>query len=183
MNDISMNTSTVMSGPSGRAMAQPMETSLVEALYQHLTMERNSSAQYFAMSLWFAERELRGFASFFKHESLSEQEHASNFANYLIARGQSVVLQDIAAPNQQWESIESVICHAFQMEADVTSSLHQLYSLAERATDTRSNVFLDPIIESQTKSEDEFAHILGKVRFANEQPPALLIIDNELSTN
>ena len=181
MNHISLNSTTVLSGPSGRAMAQPMETSLVEALYQHLTMERNASAQYFSMSLWFAERELRGFASFFKQESLTEQEHASNFANYLIARGQSVVLHDISAPNQEWNSIESVISYAFQMEADVTSSLHQLYSLAERATDTRSNVFLDPIIESQTKSEDEFAHILGKVKFANEQPSAILILDGELS--
>ena len=28
-------------GPAGRAMAQPMESSLVEAFHQHLTMERN----------------------------------------------------------------------------------------------------------------------------------------------
>ncbi len=146
-------------------------------------MERNASAQYFAMSLWFAERELRGFASFFKNESLTENEHAANFANYLIARGQSVELHEIASPKQKWESIDEIISYSFQMEADVTTSLHQIYSLAERVTDTRSNVFLDPIIESQTKSEDEFAYILGKIKFANNQPSAILIIDNELSTN
>ncbi len=181
MNDITLKSLNIKSGPSGRAMAQPMESSLVDSLYQHLTMERNASAQYFAMSLWFAERELRGFASFFKVESLTEHEHASNFANYLIARGQSVVLHEISAPNQNWNSIEEVISHAFQMESDVTTSLHQIYSMSERASDTRTNVFLDPIIESQTKSEDEFAYILGKVKFANDQPSAILIIDGELS--
>ncbi len=181
MNDINLKTTNIKSGPSGRAMAQPMETSLVEALSHHLTMERNASAQYFSMSLWFAEREMRGFSSFFKTESLSENEHASNFANYLIARGQTVQLQEIAVPRQTWTSIEEVISFSFQMEADVTTSLNQIYSMSERASDTRTNVFLDPIIESQIQSEDEFAYLLGKVKFAKEQPSAILLIDNELN--
>ena len=69
---------------------------------------------------------------------------------------------------------------SFQMESDVTTSLHQLYSMAERSTDTRTTVFLDPTIDAQVKSEDEFAYLLGRVRFAQNQPAALLIIDNEL---
>ena len=66
------------------------------------------------------------------------------------------------------------------MEADLTSSLQQLYSISERILDTRTNVFLDPIIEAQTKSEDEFANILGKVKFASNQPSAILLIDSDL---
>ncbi len=180
MKEIILQKLNISSGPSGRAIAQPMDNALVEALFHHLTMERSASSQYFSMSLWFLEREFRGFSSFFKNESLTEQEHASNFANYLIARGQSVVLEEIAAPKQDWNSIEEIISYSFQMEADVTSSLHQIYSMAERSSDTRTNVFLDPVIDSQTNSEDEFAHLLGKVRFANNQASAILIIDNEL---
>ncbi|MFM7753535.1 MAG: ferritin-like domain-containing protein, partial [Cyanobium sp.] len=66
----------VATGPAGRALAQPMDAALVEALQNHLSMERQASAAYFAMAIWFAERELRGFAHFFKHEAHSEQEHA-----------------------------------------------------------------------------------------------------------
>ena len=116
----------IKSGPSGRAMAEPMDIQLVEALHQHLTMERNASAQYFAASIWFAERELRGFAKYFRNESESEQKHASTFADYLIARGQNVVLEELAAPSQSWESIEQVFSSSFLMEADVTTSLHPL---------------------------------------------------------
>ena len=179
MTEIALNKLNIKSGPSGRAIAQPMESALVEGLFQHLTMERNASAQYFAMSLSYAEREFRGFSSFFKNESLTEQEHASNFANYLVARGQTVVLQELAAPKQNWDSIDEVIAYSFQMEADVTTSIHQLYATAERSSDTRTTVFLDPVVESQTKSEDNFAHILSRVKFANNQPSALLIIDGE----
>ena len=168
-------------GPSGRAMAEPMLADLVEGLHQHLTMERNASTQYFANSVWFAERELRGFSKFFKNEALSEQEHATKFADYLIARGQSVLLEELKAPIQRWNDLEELYSYSFQMEADVTTSLQQLYALAERSSDVRTTVFLDPIIEGQTGSEDEFAYLLGRVRFSENQPSALLIIDGELN--
>ncbi len=171
----------VAKGPAGRAMAEPMQVELVEALHQHLTMERNASVQYFAISLWFAERELRGFSKFFNDEAQNEQEHASKFSEYLIARGQSVVLEDLKSPIQSWQDIEEIFSASFLMEADVTTSLHQLYATAERDSDYRTTVFLDPVVEGQTSSEDEFAYLLGRVKFAQNQPSALLIIDSELN--
>ena len=170
-------------GPSGRAIAQPLDVDLLEALYQHTSLERVSSAQYLAMSLWFLERELRGFSSYFKNESLSEQEHGFKFAKYIIARGQSVVLEEVTKPIQDWKTVEEIVTLSFQMEADVTTSVQQLYAMAERANDTRTTVFLDPVIDEQINSEDEMAYILGKVKFASNDPSALLIIDNELNTN
>ena len=170
-------------GPSGRAVAQPIDLDLLEALYQHTSLERVSSAQYLSMSLWCLERELRGFSSFFKKESLSEQEHGFNFAKYIIARGQSVVLDEVTKPIQECKTIEELVTLSFQKEADVTTSVQQLYSMAERSNDTRTNVFLDPVIDEQIKSEDEMAYLLGKVKFAKNDPSALLIIDNELGIN
>ena len=174
-------TPNVSVGPAGRALAQPMDPSLLEALQQHLTMERRASAFYFANALWFGERELKGFSKFFHGESQSESTHAASFADYLVARGQTVQLEAIDAPRQSWNSFEEVMAASFLLEADVTASLQQLYSLAERSSDTRTTVFLDPIMEGQIASEHEFAHILGRVRFAGEQAAALLIIDAELA--
>ena len=168
-------------GPSGRAVAQPIESGLLENLFDHLTMERCANVQYFSIYLWFKERDLDGFASFFLSESQGEMDHALKFADYLIARGQNVKLKELPSPIQNWNSIEDLVSYSFNMEADLTSSLQQLYSISERNSDTRTNVFLDPIVEAQTKSEDEFAHILGKVKFANNQPSAILLIDTELN--
>ncbi len=182
MTALTGNTSlSVAKGPSGRAMAEPMEDSLVSAFQQHLTMERKASAVYFAFAIWFAERELRGFSTFFKQEAYGEQEHAGKFADYLIARGQTVLLENLPAPRQNWSKPQEILEASFQMEADVTTSLNQLYAIAERSSDMRTTVFLDPIIESQIKSENEFAHLMGRVSFASNQPSAMLIIDGELS--
>ena len=167
-------------GPSGRAVAEVIAPDLLNAIQDHLNMERQAHASYFAAAIWFAERELRGFSRFFRDESSSEHEHAAKFAEYIIARGQSVSLKAVEAPLQIWESPADVMASAFQMEVDVTSSLQQLYSMAERVTDTRTTVFLDPMVEMQTQSEHEFAHLLGRVEFADNQAAALLLIDNEL---
>ena len=67
-NTITKNT-PVLNGPSGRAVAQEIDENLLQNLYQHLTMERNASVQYFSISLWFKERDLNGFSSFFLQES------------------------------------------------------------------------------------------------------------------
>ena len=167
-------------GPSGRAVAQPMDSDLLDNFYEHLTMERFANVQYFSIYLWFQERDLDGFASYFLRESQGEMDHAYKFANYFISRGQTVKLTDLPSPIQTWDSIEDLISYSFNMEADLTSSLQQLYSIAERTSDTRTCVFLDPIVDAQIKSEDEFAHILGRVKFSSNHPSALLLIDNEL---
>lgn len=172
---------TVPTGPAGRAMAQPMEPALLEGLQQHVTMERKASVSYWAMAIWFAERELRGFAHFLKNESTDEQHHAGLFADYLIARGQTVPLEDLTAPDQEWTSPEVIFADVFRMEADVTTSLQQLYAMAERAGDVRTTVFLDPIVQGQIEAENQAAHLLGRIRFADGDRAALLVIDGELS--
>jgi hypothetical protein len=52
-------------GPSGRAVAQPMDPGLLENFYEHLTMERHANVQYFSIYLWFQERDLDGFRFIF----------------------------------------------------------------------------------------------------------------------
>jgi len=172
---------SVAVGPMGRAMAEAMDPDLLDGLQQHLNMERQAHSAYFAASIWFAERELRGFSRFFQSESANEHSHAGRVGDYLIARGQTIILQALEAPNQTWEAPVDLMATSFLLECDLTTSLQQLYAMAERASDIRTTVFLDPIIEQQLQSEHEFAHLLGRVRFAGHEAAALLIIDNELS--
>ena len=176
----SSQASKINYGPAGRAIAEAIDSDLLNAIQDHLNMERQAHASYFAAAIWFAERELRGFTRFFRDESNSEHVHAAKFAEYIIARGQSVALKVVDAPMQSWGSPADVMASAFQMEVDVTASLQQLYSIAERVGDTRTTVFLDPMVEMQTQSEHEFSHLLGRVKFADNQAAALLLIDNEL---
>merc|ERR1712100_66389 len=146
-------TITIPTGPAGRAMAEPMSPELLDLMEAHLNLERQSAADYFAAAIWFAERELVGFAEHLRDEAKQEQEHAAKFADYLISRGQRPVLDTIEPPRQQWTGVEQVIANVFRMEADVTSSVLQLYGTAEGDGDKRTTVFLDPIVDGQRMSE------------------------------
>ena len=167
-------------GPSGRAMSHPMDSDLLENFYLHLTMERSASVEYFSLSLWFEQMDLHGFSKYFIEESKNENKHALLMSKYLISRGQSIKLYDLPAPKQKWISIEECISDSFLIESDITTSLHQLYSLSELSSDERTSVFLDQFMEEQIKSEDEIAHLLGQVRFCKEDPSSILLIDKDL---
>ena len=173
-------TITVPTGPAGRAMAEPMSAEMLDLMEAHLNLERQSAADYFAAAVWFAERELTGFAEHLRDEAKQEQEHAAKFADYLISRGQRPVLDTIEPPRQQWPDVEQVIANVFRMEADVTASVLQLYKTAEEDIDRRTTVFLDAIVDAQRLSEHEAAYLLGRVKFAAENPAAVMIIDAEL---
>ena len=175
------NNGAVLTGPAGRAMAQPMDPDLLAGLQQHLSMERQAHISYTAMALWCIERELRGFAQHFKQEAADELGHSGLFADYLVSRGQSVQFEALPAPRQQWSGVDEILAGVFQMEAEVTTSLQQLYALAERAGDVRTTVFLDPVIQGQIDSENQCAHLLGRVRLASGNSAALLMIDGEIS--
>ena len=54
--------SSIACGPSGRAIAEAIDSDLLNAIQAHLNMERQAHASYFAAAIWFAERELRGFS-------------------------------------------------------------------------------------------------------------------------
>ena len=170
----------VPTGPAGRAMAEPMSAEMLDLMEAHLNLERQSAADYFAAAIWFAERELTGFAEHLRDEAKQEEQHAAKFADYLISRGQRPVLDTIELPRQQWTGVEQVIANVFRMEADVTASVLQLYNTAEKDIDRRTTVFLDPIVDGQRLSEHEAAYLLGRVKFAADNPAAVMIIDAEL---
>ena len=77
-------TITVPVGPAGRAMAEPMSGELLDLMQAHLNLERQSAADYFAAAIWFAERELSGFAEHLRDEAKQEQEHAANEQRLVI---------------------------------------------------------------------------------------------------
>ncbi|WP_304440534.1 ferritin-like domain-containing protein, partial [Synechococcus sp. MIT S9509] len=67
----------VPTGPAGRAMAEPMSAEMLDLMEAHLNLERQSAADYFAAAVWFAERELTGFAEHLRDEAKQEEQHAA----------------------------------------------------------------------------------------------------------
>ena len=53
MNENNLKTKKLINfGPSGRAVAQPIDNSLLDNIFEHLTMERYANVQYFSCLLY-----------------------------------------------------------------------------------------------------------------------------------
>ena len=172
----------VVSGPSQlrRPTPRSLPADVLGHLQSHLQMELQASYDYFKLAIWFAERDLKGFAAYARQESLSEHQHAARVADHLIDRSQSIDLAALHADGAEWDSVEAAMQHIFDAEVAVTASAQQIYSMAERAGDYITCVFLDGVIQQQTDAEAQAAYLMGRIRLAGEERAALLLIDQEL---
>ena len=128
-------------GPAGRATAEPLSVDLLSALQAHLNLERKAHVAYFAAAIWCAERELKGFSKFFNTESKDEHEHAAHFGDYLISRGRNCEIRRARCSFARLgftRRFDGIIIYNGMY---VTTSLQQIYALAERSGDTRTTVF------------------------------------------
>ena len=164
-----------------RPVPRALAADVLSHLQSHLQMELQASYDYFRLAVWFAERDLKGFAEFARQEALSEHRHACFVADHLIDRSQPVELATLQPNTDTWDSVEAATRFIFDSEVAVTASAQQIYSMAERAGDYITSVFLDGIIQQQTDSEAQAAYMMSRVRLAGEDTAALLLIDQELS--
>ena len=158
-----------------------MNSDLLTGLNGHLKLEFRASHEYLAMSIWLAEHDLPGFASWMRKQSSDELLHARKIIDHLVERDQKVVLPPIAAPPTAWKSAEELCAHVLKNEQEVTGSINELYTMAEKAKDRPAVVMLQWFVTEQMEEEAAARAVLGRIRLAGGTGVGLLMIDQELS--
>jgi ferritin len=158
-----------------------MNDDLLKGLNEHLKLEFRAAHEYLAMSIWLAEHDLPGFASWMRKQSGDERLHAQRIIDHLVERDQKVVLPAVGAPPATWKSAEALCEHVLENEQEVTSSINRLYAMAEKAKDRPSTVMLQWFVNEQMEEEAAARAVLGRIRLAGNTGVGLLIIDQELA--
>lgn len=157
-----------------------MSAQLVEALNAQITMELESSVAYLQMSAYCDGQNLLGMASWMRHQSEEERDHAYQFLDYGLDRGVDVRIGTISGPAFEFSSIEDVFQASLDQERKVTKAIHDLYRLATEEGDLASYPILQHFIEEQNEEESSVGTILERVRMAGGESSALLLLDSEL---
>lgn len=158
-----------------------MNKELLKGLNDHLKLEFRAAHEYLAMSIWLSEHDLPGFSSWMKKQSSDELGHAQRIIDHLIERDQNVVLPAIAAPPATWKSAEALCDHVLKNEREVTASINELFSLAEKSKDRPASVMLQWFVNEQMEEEAAARAVLGRIRLAGNTGVGLLMIDQELA--
>ena len=159
-----------------------MPEELESAFNDQVTMELESANAYLQMASWFSYENLEGMAAWMRAQTEEERSHAELFLDFVLDRGGRVVLGAVDAPAFEFTSPLEVFETALSQEEAVTRSIHDLYRLAEELGDLSSIPFLQGFITEQNEEEATVGAIVDRLRLADGQSSALLLLDSELGS-
>jgi ferritin len=144
-----------------------------------ISIEHVSSTLYLAMSAYMGKQNFTGMATWLRLQSEEERGHMLTLINYVVDKEGTVVLESIPAQPSNFgtplETFQKVLAH----EQFVTNSYRQAYNYVNQA-DPQAAVIIQDFLREQIDEEAQAQTIISRLRLAENNPSALLLIDQEL---
>ena len=150
------------------------------ALNDQIRKEFYSSYLYLSMAARFESMNLKGFAHWMQVQASEETKHGMKIYGHVNERGGKVTLQPIEAPPSNWKSAKEMFTEAYQHEQKVTASINKIVQLARTEKDNATEVFLQWFVNEQVEEEASTNEIARKLQLIGDNPPALVMLDEEL---
>lgn len=153
---------------------------LYELFNSQITREFSASHLYLAASIWCEDKEFVGMAAYMRSESEEERSHALSLVDFANKRDIPIDLEDIPAPESDWDTLEDLWSDLLASEKGNTQSLYAVADAAQNAHDHAITTLLQPFHSEQVESEGQLKTILAKVREENLTPGLVYQLDTEL---
>lgn len=152
--------------------------SLLNAQYHR---ELHSALQYFAMSSWFLQEDLDGFANFFRVQAEEEMEHAMKQFDYIHEVDGKVAHEGIGAVENNFKDLKAVFEAALAQERDVTKHIHEIVRAALDESDFATHNFFQWFVQEQVEEEATMRTIIAKLKLIDGNTSALYLMNEELN--
>ena len=159
-----------------------INTKVEDILNAQINKEFYSAYLYLAMSAYFDELGLKGFANWTKIQAKEEMDHGMILFNYIIERDGKIDLQTIEAPYNDFHSPLQVFEMAMEHEKTVTGSIECVANLSEEECDRATRHFIDWYISEQVEEEAQLSDVIKMIKMFGTDCPILYHIDKELMT-
>lgn len=157
-------------------LVKPLE----DAMNAQITNESFAANQYLAMSAYFEDRSLPGFAHHMRVQAEEERAHAMRFYDFIHDRGGRVRIGAVAQPLVDFGSPLDVFEKALAHERKVSAQINAIYALAVRENDFASQAFLNWFVTEQVEEEKNAQQLVDTLRMIGDRGDALVMLDREL---
>lgn len=157
-------------------IAKPLE----DAMNEQITHELFASNQYLAMSAYFEDLSLPGFAGWMRAQSEEERGHALKLYDYIHDRNGRARLGAVGQPLIDFESPLDVFEKALAHEQRVSGQINNLYALAVSEHDFASQAFLNWFVTEQVEEEKSAQQLVDTLRMVGDRGDALVMLDREV---
>lgn len=151
-----------------------------EKINEQINNELFSSYSYLAMSAYCSHTQFNGCAQWLRIQSQEEYSHAMRIYDFLVARGERVVLSKVDKPKRKFKSIVDVFENVLSQEQTVTSQINSLCELAFKEKAFSTLIELEWFVQEQVEEEKNARDILHKFKLVKDDPASLLDLDREL---
>jgi ferritin len=151
-----------------------------EALNKQVNREFYSSYLYLAMSAYFENENLKGFAQWMRVQSKEESAHALKIYEYIIERGGKAEFPAIEAPKAKWTSAGKVFEETYAHEQKVTGMINALVELAMKEKDHATFEMLQWFVKEQVEEEKQAFDVLAQINMVGDTPGKLLYLDRHV---
>ncbi len=158
-----------------------LSNKMEEQLNKQVNAEMYSAYLYLAMSAYFEDRNLSGFANWMYVQAQEEMTHAMKIYRYINDRGGRVNLEAIDAPPKEWDNEIQVAKQVYEHEQKVTKMIHDLVDLARNEKDHGTDNMLQWFVSEQVEEEANADELLQQLKFIEGKGQGLLMLDRELA--
>jgi len=152
-----------------------------KALNEQAHAEFYSFYLYLAVSAYFADQHLDGFAAWMESHATEELEHAMKIFHHLSERGGRVHLLAIDAPKSEWPDAAEALKEVYEHECFITGRINQLADLANEEKDHATSVLLHWYVSEQVEEEASAETMYHQVSMVRDNPHGMLMLDRELA--
>ena len=152
-----------------------------DALNRQLNAELYSAYLYLSMAGYFESIDLKGFASWMCVQNQEECFHAMKFRDYIAERGGRVILKQIEAPPNNWDSPLAVLEATLEHEQKVTGLINDLVYFVREQKDNASEIFLQWFVAEQVEEENNVSTALAQLKLVKDSPQALFMMDKQMA--
>ena len=152
-----------------------------EALRQQIQKEFASAYYYLSMSAYFSSQNLNGFAHWMRKQYSEEVEHGLKIYDFIIERGDRVVLEGIEKPSADFKTPLDVMTKVLEHEKKVTASINTCYELAVKEKDYPTQIMLEWFIKEQVEEERSAEEVINLLKMIGDAPAGLIMLDRQLA--
>ena len=158
-----------------------LNAQLEQALNEQMNSELYSAHLYLSMAAYFETETLPGFAHWMRIQHQEEVSHALRIFDYINDRDGRAVINSIAQPPTEFESVHSAMEMTLDHERSVTAMIEDLYRVAQDHKDYATHVLLEWFIEEQVEEEKSARDIVDHLKRIGADGTGLLILDARLA--
>ena len=150
-------------------------------LNEQINKEFYSAYLYLAMSAYFDDMGLYGFANWTKVQAREEVDHGMIIFDYIVDRDKTVELKQIDVPDTDFKSPLQVFEKILEHERYVTSLIDSIANLSMDECDLATRNFINWYLKEQVEEEKNASDIITKLKLFGEEKASLYLLNEELA--